>query len=61
MKKLTRKILLNWARKIANREGLTLCDIRNISGADYIVDMDNTFHKISRSAEKIPYKFEVVK
>jgi hypothetical protein len=51
--KSIRLTLLNFARKIATREGLTMCEIKNIAGTNYIVAKDGTYYAISRNAEKV--------
>lgn len=50
MSNFIRKFLLNWARKIVEREGLTCADIREVAGSHYIVDRDETFYSIGEIA-----------
>jgi hypothetical protein len=65
MPRLFRLLLLNAARHIAEREGLTMGDIRNVAGADYIVDKDGTFYQIAskpkENRENKNYDLRVIK
>jgi hypothetical protein len=45
--KIIRKLLLNYARKIVEAEGLTCADIREIAGNTYIVDKQDQFYLVS--------------
>ena len=51
MKNYFRQLLLNWARKIVEREGLTCADIREVGNTFYLVDRDNQFYKIAATID----------